>query len=412
MTAQSGHKHPKRGRQPKADPPQAERVAVLGTAQTPYKAYDDKNFPALIFEAAKGALDETGIGIKDVDAVVFGSSPEFFTGVNHPEMWCVEAAGGLGRPYMRIHTGGTVGISTAAAAFYHVAGGLFDTVLAVCGDKLNESPTQLGLSAVAYPLYNRKFSAGAVGGAGLGFREVMHRTGITLEDAAYVAVKQRQNAMKNPYAHLRIPNITMEMVRDSKVISEPLRLLDSCPVSDGAAAMLFVSEDRAAELASGGHCPRPAWVRAVAAASEGSNFPERDHVVSPLALTEAIRKAYAQAGITDPAGEIDVAEMYDPFSFQEILFAEALGFCPAGQGAQYVRGGNTQITGRTPINPSGGTLSANTIGCSAMARAVEAVLQVQGRAGERQVPDVRTALAHGWGGAFQFHVVMIFSQEV
>jgi len=235
---------------------------------------------------------------------------------------------------------------------------------------------------------------------------VMNKKGITLKQATRVAVKQRRNALLNPYAHLKIPGINEEMVENSKVISEPLRVLDSCPTSDGAAAMVFASEKRAEEITL-----NPAWVKAVVACSEPPSYVDRDNIKEPKALLCAVQRAYAQAGITNPREQIDVAEVYDPFSFQEILFAEHMGFALPGKGAELVESGATEITGDIPINPSGGVLSANTIGCSAMARAIEAVLQVRGQAGEHQVKGAKTALAHGWGGTFQFHVVMIFSKE-
>ncbi len=383
------------------------KVAVAGVSQVGYRRITDLSFPEMIFEACRLALDDAGVTPGQVECVFFGSGPELFTGVNYPEMWCADASLGPGRPFMRVHTGGTVGMSTFAAAYYAVASGEYDVVLAVTGDKLTEGSVQAGLAAVANPLYNRRFSAGAVGGAGLGFREVMHKKGLTLQDATVVAVKQRKNALKNPHAHLHIEDISEEKVNSSKVISEPLRLLDSCPTSDGAAAMVLVSENVAEKLKKD-----VAWVLAVAGCAEDSQWPGRDHVTRPEALIHAIRRAYELAGIKNPAEEIDVFEFYDPFSFMEYLYLEYFGLASSPEEArELVHSGATRIEGSIPVNPSGGVLSANTIGCAAMARAVEAVLQVTGKAGERQVQGARTALAHGWGGAFQFHVVAIFSRE-
>ena len=381
------------------------KVAVIGCGQTEYKRHDDKNFPQLIFEAVNKALDDANLKIKDIDAVVFGSGPEYFEGINFPEKWCVDAAGAYLKPYIRIHTGGTVGIATAAAAYYHVASGLYNIVLAVAGDKLTDGSVQASLSTVSYPLYSRKFSGGAVGGAGLGLRETMHKFGITLEDAARVAVKQRKNALLNPYAHLKIPNISIDMVMESKVISEPLRLLDTCPTSDGAAAMIFASSD----IAKNYH--NPAWVKSCVSRSESGHYADRDNVNTPRALIECIKEAYRQAGIKDPKNEIDVFEFYDPFSYLELTFLNYFGICEKEEVAEFVKSGRTEISGDVPVCPSGGVLSANTIGCAAMARAVEAVLQVRGKAGKHQVKNVKNALAHGWGGTFQFHVVMIFGKE-
>jgi acetyl-CoA C-acetyltransferase len=382
------------------------RVAIVGTGQTKCKERrDDVSFPGLIYEAASRALDDAGITIKDVDAVVFGSAPELFEGVNHPEHWCAEAAGALLKPAMRIHTGGTVGASTGIGGFYYIASGMFDTVLAVTGDKLSESPVQLGLSTVYDPILGRQFACGAPSAVALQARQYMHEFGVTEEQAAQVAVKNRRNAMLNPYAQLKIPQISVEMVMNSPVLSSPIKLLDACPASDGACAMVLTSEERAEKLN-----PRPAWIKAVATYNEGVYYPGRDFA-TPLALMAAAKKVYKVAGITNPRKELDVAELYEAFSFQEMLWTEALFFCERGEGGKLVESGATQMTGDLPVNPSGGVLSTNTIGATAMMRQAEAAMQVMGRAGEHQIDGVRTGIAHGWGGGIQFHTLMIVGAE-
>jgi acetyl-CoA C-acetyltransferase len=382
------------------------RAAIVGTGQTKCKERrDDVSFPGLIYEAASRALQDAGITIKDVDAVVFGSAPELFEGVNHPEHWCSEASGAWLKPLMRIHTGGTVGASTGIAAFYYIASGMFDTVLAVAGDKLSESPVQLGLSTVYDPILGRQFACGAPSAVALQARQYMHKYGVTEEQAALVAVKNRKNALLNPYAQLRIPNISVEMVMNSMMLSSPIKLLDSCPASDGACAMVLASEDRAEKL--GG---RPAWIKAVATFNEGVYYAGRNFA-DPLALNEAASKVYKETGITNPRKQLDVAELYDAFSFQEMLWTEAIFLCERGEGGKLVESGATQMTGDIPVNPSGGVLSTNTIGATAMMRQAEAAMQVMGRAGEHQIEGARTAIAHGWGGGIQFHTLMIVSSE-
>ena len=381
-------------------------VAIVGTGQTRCKERrDDVSFPGLIYEAASRALEDAGVTINEIDAVVFGSAPELFEGVNHPEQWCSDAAGSLLKPSMRIHTGGTVGASTGIGAFYYIASGMFDTVLAVTGDKLSESPVQLGLSTVYDPILGRQFACGAPSAVALQARQYMDKYGVTEEQAALVAVKNRKNALLNPYAQLRIPNISVEMVMSSMVLSSPIKLLDSCPASDGACAMVLASEERAGKLN-----PRPAWIRAVASFNEGVYYPGRNFA-DPLALMEAAKKVYNAAGITDPRRELDVAELYDAFSFQEMLWSEALFFCERGGGGKLVESNATQMTGDLPVNPSGGVLSTNTIGATAMMRQAEAAMQVMNRAGSHQIDGARTALAHGWGGGIQFHTLMIVSSE-
>lgn len=382
------------------------KVAIVGTGQTKCKERrDDVSFPGLVYEAASRALDDAGVRIKDIDAVVFGSAPELFEGVNHPEQWCADASGAFLKPQMRIHTGGTVGASTGIAAFYYIASGMFDTVLAVTGDKLSESPVQLGLSTVYDPILGRQFACGAPSAVALQARQYMHEYGVTEEQAALVAVKNRKNAMLNPYAQLKIPNISVEMVMNSMVLASPIKLLDSCPASDGACAMVLATEDRAERLAE-----RPAWVKAVATYNEGVYYAGRNFA-NPLALIEAARKVYKVAGISDPRRELDAAELYEAFSFQEMLWSEALFFCERGEGGRLVESGATQMTGDIPINASGGVLSTNTIGATAMMRQAEAAMQVMGRAGEHQIDGARTALAHGWGGGIQFHTLMIVSAD-
>ena len=384
----------------------AVKVAVVGTGQTVCRSRRlDVSFPEMVGEAVERALVDAGLTMGEIDAVVFGSSPEYFEGVNHPEKWCLEESGGYLKPQIRIHTGGTVGASTGIAAYYHVASGLYDTVLAVTGDKLSEAPVQLALSTVYDPIMGRQFACGAPSAVALQSRWYMKKTGATELQAAKIGVKNRKNALLNPYAQLKLPNITVEMVMNSAVISEPIKLLDSCPASDGACAMIFAREEIAKDV-----CDRPAWVKAVSAVAEGVNYANRDWAV-PLALIKAARQCYEVAGIKNPREELDVIELYDAFTFQEMIWSEGLQICAEGEGGRLIDEGVSYMDGDLPINPSGGVLSTNTIGATAMMRQVEAAIQVMGRAEKRQIPDVHTALAHGWGGAIQFHTVMILSDE-
>ena len=126
----------------------------------------------------------------------------------------------------------------------------------------------------------------------------------------------------------------------------------------------------------------------------------------------AAQQAYQMAWVYQPYKELDVAEVYEAFSFQELIWTEALGLCRPGEGARLVESGATAMDGEFPVNPSGGVLSANPIGASAMIRQIEAAMQVMGRAGEHQVPGVSKALAHSWGGAIQFSTVTVFADEI
>lgn len=381
-------------------------VGVIGCGQTITKMRrEDVDFPGLCYEAASRALEDAGITLEDVDAVVFGSSPEYFEGVNAPEKWCLEASGGYLKPHFRVHTGGTVGAATGIAGYYHVASGMYDTVLAVTGDKLSEGEVQLGLSTVYDPIFGRDFACGAPSAVAMQARQYQTKYGITDEQVAKSAVYNRKNAQNNPYAQLQL-DLTVEQVLSSPPISTPIKLLEACPASDGAGAMVFACEEKAKKL-----CDRPAWVKAVSGMAEGTMYTYRSWA-EPLALITAAQRAYYQAGITNPRKELDVVEMYNAFAVQDLIWAEALGLCNRGDGGRLIDSGAMYMDGDIPCNPSGGVLSANTIGATAMIRQVEASLQVMGRADKRQVPGAGTALAHGWGGAIQFQTVMIVSSKL
>jgi acetyl-CoA C-acetyltransferase len=380
-------------------------VAVVGTGQTKAMTRTDVNLPEMVNEACEAALEDAGIGWDEIDAVVYGSSPEFFEGFNEPEKYCADFAGAYMKPFFRIHTGGTVGASAGIGGYYHVASGMFDTVLAVTADKLTDADVQCGLTNCADPITSRKIAVGAPSAGAIQAQRYMFEfPKVKPEHAAMVVVKNRKNGMKNPYAHV-VGEYTVEDVLNSPMLVSPLRFADICPTSDQAGAMVFTTKGRAREL-----CDRPAFVRGVSTVAESINYPGRDTSV-PLALMMSGRNAYKMAGIENPLEELDVAELYDAFSYQEIIWYHALGFCEPGEGWKLIENGVTEMDGKLPVNPSGGVLCANSIGATAMIRQIEAANQVMGRAGELQVGEVNNAIAHGWGGAVQFMAVMILGSQ-
>jgi acetyl-CoA C-acetyltransferase len=338
--------------------------------------------------------------------VIIGSAPEVFEGINYPEMLLGPACAGYMKPVMRVYTGGTVGASAGIAAYYHVASGLHDVVLAVAFEKLSDGEAQYGLSVTYDPLWGRDFAAGAPALAALQAVEYMARyPHIREEHFAMVAVKTREDARDNPYAHLQL-DITVEDAMKSAPVVTPLKLLDCCPTTDGAAAAVFASEERAGKITG-----RPAWIKSVATCSEGAYYPGMD-MVSPASLQVAAKKAYDRAGIVEPVKEIDVAELYVAFTPQEMIWAEGTFLCPPGKGGWMTETGRSRRDGEMPLNPSGTVVSNNPIGASALIRQIEAAMQVSGKAGEHQIEGVKTALAHGWGGWLQFHTMMILSSEM
>jgi acetyl-CoA C-acetyltransferase len=236
-------------------------------------------------------------------------------------------------------------------------------------------------------------------------RSYIRRSGAPADVGSLVAVKDRRNALKNPYAHLHMEDISFEKVSTSPMLWDPIRYLETCPSSDGACAMVLGSE-RAAERTP----KKVAWVRGTAVRSEPAQFSGRDQV-SPRAGIDCAADVYEQAGITDPRREIDVAEIYVPFSWFEPMWLENLGFAPPNEGWKLTVEGVTAMDGDLPVNPSGGVLSTNPIGASGMLRFAEAAMQVRGDAGAHQVDGARVALGHAYGGASQFFAMWVVGSE-
>jgi acetyl-CoA C-acetyltransferase len=347
----------------------------------------------LITEAVRPALEEANLKISDCDAVMIGNM-EPFEGFMFPELWGVEAWGGYLKPSVKFNTGGTVGTSTIAAAYYYVASGIYDTVLAIGFEKQSDGHTQTAITTVGDPVWERSIMAGALGNFAVMASTYINESGVTAEQAAKVVVKARRNGANNPYAHLRMPDLTLEQVMQSDVIAFPIRRMDMCPQSDGACAVVLTSEPKAKKLAA-----RPAWIKAVATAHEQQYMGDSPKRLAAMrSQVDASQRLYKMAGITNPRKELDVAEIYEVASWAELAMYENLGFCGRGEAGKLIDEGVTEMGGELPVNPSGGVLCTNCIGATAMIRVAEAAIQVMGKGGKRQVDKVNTALATGYGG--------------
>ncbi|HZB32154.1 MAG TPA: thiolase domain-containing protein [Streptosporangiaceae bacterium] len=374
--------------------------AVIGVGQTRYRTKRlDVSIAGLVREAALRALEDAGLTFADIDAVVMGKAPDLFEGVMMPEAYLADALGARGKPVMRVHTAGSVGGSTGIVAAGLINGGVHDRVLVVAWEKQSESNATWALTT--HPPYNASLVVGAGGYFAPHIRAYIRRSGAPDHIGTLVAVKDRRNALKNPYAHLRIPGISREMVEATPMLWEPIRYLETCPSSDGACAMVLASESAARRA------PRPpAWVHGAAMRSEPIFFAGRD-TVNPRAGRDCAADLYRQAGITEPRDQLDCAEVYVPFSWYEPMWLENLGFCGEGAGWKLTEAGATALAGDIPWNPSGGVLSSNPIGASGLIRFAEAALQVRGLAGEHQIDGARLALGHAYGGGAQFFAMWI-----
>jgi acetyl-CoA C-acetyltransferase len=382
----------------------AELCGVVGIGQTKHDAKRiDVSTAGLVREAAVRALEDAGCTWKDIDAVVLGKAPDMFEGVMMPELMLADALGGAGKPMLRVHTAGSVGGSTAIVAASLVQAGVHERVLTVSYEKQSESNAMWALS-VKVP-----FQQGMVAGAGGYFapliRAYIKRSGAPEDTGIRVALKDRLNALKNPYAHLQIEGVDFEQIANSPMLWDPIRYLETCPSSDGACALVLASEQAAKKSPT-----PPAWIHAAEMRSEPTMFSGRDQV-NPRAGRDCAASLYKKAGITNPRKELDVAEIYVPFSWYEPMWMENLGFTEEGVGWKMTYEGATAIDGDMPINCSGGVLSSNPIGASGMLRFAEASMQVRGQAGEHQVDGVRRALGHAYGGGSQYFAMWIVGNE-
>ena len=383
----------------------AELTAVLGVGQTKYSATrGDVSIAGLCREAACRALEDAHLDWKEIDAVVIGTAPDFFEGVMMPELYLAEALGAVGKPILRVHTAGSVGGSTALVAASLIQSRVHKKVLTIGFEKQSESNATWALS-LPQP-FSVSINAGAGGYFSPIIRQYMSRSGAPELIGCMVAFKDRQHALKNPYAHLHQNDLTFEDVVDSPMLWNPIRYSETCPSSDGACAMVLGNE------ASGDRAENPvAWVHGTAMRSESNNFPGRDEV-NPLASRQCAADVFRQAGITNPLKEIDAVEIYVPFSWYEPMWLESLGFAELDHGWRMVEDGTTSISGgELPVNCSGGVLSSNPIGASGMIRFAEAALQVRGMAGDHQVDGAKKSFGHAYGGGAQYFAMWIVGAE-
>jgi acetyl-CoA C-acetyltransferase len=380
-----------------------ERVAVTGIGQTKHQATrGDVSIAGLVREAADRALEDADLTMADIDAVVVGKAPDFFEGVMMPELYLADALGAPGKPLFRVHTAGSVGGSTGIVASQLVQAGIRKRVLVVCFEKQSESEAMWALS-MPIP-FQPPMHAGAGGYFAPHIRSYMRRSKAPDHIGILVALKDRLNALKNPYAHVHDHEITFESIEQSMMLWDPIRYAETCPSSDGACAVVLSAED-----ALSGSRP-PAWIHGTAMRSEPTMSADRDPVL-PRGGYDCAADVYRQAGITDPRTQVDCVEMYVPFSWFEPMWLENLLFAGPGEGWRMVEDGATQLDGDLPVNMSGGVLSSNPIGASGLLRFAEAAMQVRGQAGEHQIDGARVAVGHAYGGGSQFFAMWVVGSE-
>jgi acetyl-CoA C-acetyltransferase len=385
------------------------RVGIIGIGQSKFQARrNDASYPDLVREAVTMALGDAKLELDGIEAVVYSLSPDAMVGIGNAERIGVDAVGARNKRFLRINTGGATGISSVAAAYYHVAAGACDVVLTAGADKVGEcGDSQTVLNKIWDPTYERQLPLGTINMLAMSAVRYMHKYGMTEEDMARVVVKNRWQASKNPNAHLKKPT-TEEEVFQSRYISWPIKLFDCCPQSSGGCAMVLASERYIKErnldavwITGVGHCSETYYI----GDRMGTGF-TADHA-DAYALKASFARSFKMAGITRPREQVDVAELYAPFSNTEFHSIEAAGLAELGQSPAMLREGQFQLGADIPVNPSGGVLCTNAIAVTAMVRVAEIAMQVWGRAGGHQVAGAKRGIASGNGGDHQFFGTMV-----
>ena len=390
-------------------------VGIIGFGQSKFvKTRVDVTFPELVREGAIMALEDAGVSIDDVDAVVYPLAPDALIGVGNAERWVIDALGAVGKPFMRVNNGGATGMSAVLTAWTHIASGFFDVVLVAGADRVSESSSaQSVLNKIWDVGYERALPLNTITMLALSAQRYMHLYDSDETAMALVSVKNRFHASLNPNAHLRTTT-TVEEVLASRTVAWPIKLMDACPASTGAAGLVLVSEHYAKK-----NSLKPAWIRGLGQNTETYWMGNRvgpkaigDHADAD-ALAVAFQLAYDQAGISNPREQIDVAEIYAPFSSVELHVIEAAGLADKGKSPAGLAKGDFTLGGSgVTVNPSGGTQCTNPIAVTGLVRVGEAVNQVLGRAGAHQVQGARVAIASAIGGDHQFYSTMVICSDL
>ncbi|MCX5992293.1 MAG: thiolase family protein [Chloroflexi bacterium] len=375
----------------------ANRVAIVGIGQTYHKSNrKDVNQQEMVGEAVRAALADAQMKAKDIEAV-FTSNMETFEGIYLPDHLMVDEVAAFMKPGLKVNTGGTTGASVIEEGFHFVASGLFDTALVIGFEKQDTGDTTAAITAAVTPVWGKGVATGAIGEFVKQALTYMEKTGAKEEHAARVRLKADKGACKNPYAHLKLGLKTVDEILNSGYLVWPLRLLDFCPQSCGACALIVASESKAKKITK-----KPVWMADVVTVHQepfrAGSFGDPTGLEA-YSQDIAAERLYKRNGITNPIKDICMAEVYEPSNWEEMNLYEHFHFCEKYQGWKMVEKGITEMEGEFPVNPSGGVLATNPIGATPTIRVAEAALQVRGDAGEHQVTrDVHTALATALGG--------------
>lgn len=376
-------------------------VAIVGVGMTKFGELWDMSIRDLFVDAALGAMEDAGADT--LDSIYVGNmSAGLFVGQEHVGPLMADYLGMRGVPATRVESACASGGMALRSAFFEVASGASDLVLAAGVEKMNDGADVTAVLATASDQEEEVYYGVTFPGLyAMIARAHMEAHGTTEEDLSWVSVKAHRNGAKNPRAQFRRV-MTLEDIMSSSMVAAPLRLLHCSPVTDGAAAVLVCPLERAKEFTD-----QPVKILGTGAATSSLALAHRPDPSFLDVVELAGRRAYEMAGIGP--GDVDFAEVHDCFSIAEICCVEALGFMERGKGKDGARDGTTDLGGKIPVNVSGGLKSkGHPVGATGVAQAVTVVEQLREEAGDLQVEGARLGLAQNMGGSGASSTVHIF----
>lgn len=380
------------------------RVAIVGVGHSKFGERRDVNLAELGFEAAKPAFEDANLTPKDVDFLSVGTAGGWYEELL-PAVVISEYLGLSGKGLVRCEAACASGSAAVAAAYNMIMNGQSDVAMAIGIEKMTEIDILTAVELIGragyYTWEFHNFGMTFPGYYALYATQHMKQYGTTERQLAQVAVKNHKYGSMNPTAHFQRA-ISIDDVLSSRVVAWPLKLYDCCPLSDGAAAVILASEDKAKSLTDS-----PIWVEAVGISSDTANVSKRPDFLGLRATVTAAEKAFKNANVTP--SHLDLANVHDCFTIAEIMAYEDLGFCRRGEGGKMIEEGQTEIGGKIPVNLDGGLKAkGHPIGATGASMIVELTHQLRMQAGKRQAPIKNgLALAHNVGGTGHYCYVTI-----
>ncbi len=382
------------------------KVAVVGVGMSKFGELWDRSLRDLVIEAGLNAIKDANLEGSEIQALYGGTMASGrLLGQEHVSALIVDAMGLTPIPATRVEGACASGSLAFRNAYFSVQSGAYDTVVVGGVEKMTDASTAEAVTALGGAGDQEwELLQGATFPAlyALMANKHMKKYGTTEEMLASVSVKNHANGVHNKYAQFRRA-ITIDDVLNSKMVADPLKVLDCSPITDGAAAVVIMELEKAKSLGLN-------YVEVVASAQASDTLALHDRSLTEIKATKiASDIAYKQAGITH--NDISMAEVHDCFSIAEVMAIEGLGFFEKGKGGQASLDGETQIGGKIPINTSGGLKACgHPVGATGVKQIVEATWQLRGQAEGRQVDDAEYALTHNVGGSGATAVVHILKR--